>query len=98
MGHNSFIKGSITHVSLGFSRYLSVQHFIPDAFGRGGVGLYLRGYRRLQLLRLCQRCPQWNYAASSVRPSATSPWFPPGMSHRTTNKLLKDESEKFNSV
>lgn len=25
MGHNSFIKGSITHVSLGFSHYLLVQ-------------------------------------------------------------------------
>lgn len=39
MGHNSFIKGSITHVSLGFSRYLWEQHSTAATFGLGGGGI-----------------------------------------------------------
>ena len=39
MGHKSFIKGSITHLSLGFSRYLSLEHFNAAAAGWGkGAG------------------------------------------------------------
>lgn len=33
MGHNSFIKGSITHVSLGFSHYLLVQLHLVEGGG-----------------------------------------------------------------
>lgn len=48
MGHNSFIKGSITHVSLGFSHYLLVQLHLVER----GKRVFLRGRSWLQLVEV----------------------------------------------
>ena len=51
MGHNSFIKGSITHISLGFGRYLWERRFTvwfgSEGEGREGKGEGERGLFRV---------------------------------------------------
>lgn len=77
MGHNSFIKGSITHVSLGFSRYLSVQHSTAATFGWGwgALAVPVRARRTPPAAVVVMEVSSVELYSFLFCPSATNPWL-----------------------
>lgn len=97
MGHNSFIKGSITHVSLGFSHYLLVRLHLVER-GKtsvpGGRGAHLApisigGVTRLRLVLFGPTAVQ----ASVERPLCGSTLFQQQQQKKHPIKQRRSELE-----